>query len=167
MAPPFSGPSGLLVGPADGGVHRHGPADVVSTIGRCQERGKDPFPGTVHGTPEQPFMSGLVSGVPRLATAGRGPEGPRARSPGAAGQAPQGAGGCRTVLEDPAPALQRQSPPAPGVVHLVQERLRLHQPRRGRHRAGRARLRRLLVAHQATFALPVWSGHGCQRPANS
>ncbi|CAM5687729.1 hypothetical protein SGLAM104S_00035 [Streptomyces glaucescens] len=38
---------GVLVSPADGGVH--GPADVVSTIGRCQERGEEPFQGAVHG----------------------------------------------------------------------------------------------------------------------
>lgn len=39
--------------------HRHGPADAVSTVGCCQERGEDPFPGAVHGPPEQSFVSGL------------------------------------------------------------------------------------------------------------
>lgn len=36
---PFAGSGSVLVGPADGGVHRGGPADVVVGICRVQERG--------------------------------------------------------------------------------------------------------------------------------
>ncbi|SEF82665.1 hypothetical protein SAMN05216223_102163 [Actinacidiphila yanglinensis] len=53
------GSGGVLVSPTDGGVHRLGPIDGVSTVSRRQERGKDPFPGSGHGPPEQPLVSPL------------------------------------------------------------------------------------------------------------
>lgn len=56
---PAPGSGGVLVGAADGGVHRHSPADVVSTVGRRQERGENPLPSAVHGPPDQPSVSKL------------------------------------------------------------------------------------------------------------
>lgn len=57
--PPFPGSSGMLMDPADGGNHRNGPANVVTAVRCCQNRREDPFPGSIHGSPHQPFASGL------------------------------------------------------------------------------------------------------------
>jgi hypothetical protein len=58
-SPFFSGTGGVLVSPADGGVHRHGPADVGISVGCRQNRGEDSFPDAVRGPPDQAFVSGL------------------------------------------------------------------------------------------------------------
>ncbi|MEU1932442.1 DUF6233 domain-containing protein [Streptomyces sp. NPDC019826] len=59
------------------------------------------------------------AGVRRLAAPVRRPEGPRTRSTGAAEQAPPGTGTGRVVLEDPAPAFQRDGTAAPRKLHAL------------------------------------------------
>jgi hypothetical protein len=53
--PFFSGSGRMLVGPADGGVHRDGPAQVVISIRCGKDRCEDPIPCAVHGPPDQAF----------------------------------------------------------------------------------------------------------------
>ncbi|MFF0744995.1 DEAD/DEAH box helicase family protein [Streptomyces sp. NPDC004111] len=55
--------------------------------------------------------------------------------------------------------------PSPGAC--PGRRPRRPRPRPGRQRGGRPRGGTHTVPHQATFALLVRSGHGCQQPANS
>lgn len=55
---PLPGSRGMPMGPADGGVHRDGPADVVTTIRDSRHRGQDPLPGSVHRPSDQSFVCG-------------------------------------------------------------------------------------------------------------
>ncbi len=57
--PLFHSPSRVLMGPADGGVHRDRPIHVVIRVGGGQDSGEDPFPGAVDSPSDETFVRRL------------------------------------------------------------------------------------------------------------